>query len=46
MTLHIDEQREAIADACPRHGIDRLFLFGSALRAELRPRESDIDLFV
>lgn len=33
----------ALGDLCERHGIQRLALFGSALRDELRA-DSDIDL--
>ena len=36
---------EVLQAFCEEHGIARLRLFGSALRAELRP-ESDIDLLV
>ncbi|HBH72175.1 MAG TPA: hypothetical protein DDY43_01745, partial [Synechococcales bacterium UBA10510] len=35
-----------IAAACQRYGIERLFVFGSALREDFRPGESDIDLLV
>jgi len=41
-----DEKREEIAKACQRLGIDRLFIFGSALREDFREGDSDIDLFV
>jgi predicted nucleotidyltransferase len=37
---------EEIAAACQRYGIERLFVFGSALREDFRPGESDIDLLV
>jgi predicted nucleotidyltransferase len=46
MTLLIDEKLKEIAAACKRHGIERLFVFGSALREDFRPGESDIDLLV
>lgn len=42
----INEKLEEIAAACQRYGIERLFVFGSALREEFRPGESDIDLLV
>jgi len=46
MSMRIDEKREEIAEACQRYGIKRLFIFGSALREDFRPGESDIDLLV
>ena len=46
MSVLIDEKLEEIAAACRRYGIDRLFVFGSALREDFRPGESDIDLLV
>ena len=46
MSMLIDEKREEIAEACQRYGIERLFIFGSALREDFRPGESDIDLLV
>lgn len=41
-----DEKASAIAAACQQLGIARLFVFGSALRDDFRPGESDIDLLV
>jgi predicted nucleotidyltransferase len=46
MTALIGEKLEEIAAACQRYGIERLFVFGSALREDFRPGESDIDLLV
>jgi len=46
MTISVDEQQDKIADACLEYGIDRLFIFGSAIRDDFRPGESDIDLLV
>jgi hypothetical protein len=46
MSVLIDEKLEEIAAACQRYGIERLFVFGSALRDDFRPGESDIDLLV
>ena len=37
---------DAIADACRRHHVARLDAFGSVLRSDYRPGESDIDLLV
>lgn len=39
-------QLDAIAAACQRHHVARLHAFGSVLRADYRPGESDIDLLV
>lgn len=39
-------QLDAIAGACRRHHVARLDVFGSALRPDYRPGESDIDLLV
>jgi hypothetical protein len=46
MTISVDEQQDEIADACRQYGIERLFVFGSAIREDFRPGESDIDLLV
>jgi predicted nucleotidyltransferase len=46
MSVLIDEKLEEIAAACQQYGIERLFVFGSALREDFRPGESDIDLLV
>ena len=39
-------QLDAIAAACKRHHVARLHAFGSVLRSDYRPGESDIDLLV
>ena len=39
-------QLDAIADACRRHHVARMNVFGSVLRSDYRPGESDIDLLV
>ena len=39
-------QLDAIADACRRHRVARMDVFGSVLRSDYRPGESDIDLLV
>ncbi|MCP9848970.1 nucleotidyltransferase family protein [Cyanobium sp. Morenito 9A2] len=47
MTLSLAQtQLEAIADACRRHHVERMHVFGSVLRPDYRPGESDIDLLV
>jgi len=42
----LQDKREAIAELCVRYGVARLDVFGSALRDDFRPDESDIDLLV
>jgi uncharacterized protein len=42
----LQDKREAIAALCARHGVARLDVFGSALRDDYRPGESDVDLLV
>ena len=42
----LEENREAIADLCVRYGVVRLEVFGSSLRDDFRPGESDLDLLV
>jgi hypothetical protein len=46
MTDVLESKRQAIAEACMRHGVLRLEAFGSALRDDFRPGESDLDLLV
>jgi predicted nucleotidyltransferase len=42
----LEGKREAIAAACARHGVVRLDAFGSAVRKDFRPGDSDVDLLV
>ena len=42
----IERNRQAIADACARHGVAQLDVFGSAVREDFRPDSSDIDFLV
>ena len=42
----LQQHRSAIAKLCARHGVSRLYAFGSALRDSFRPDESDLDLLV
>jgi uncharacterized protein len=42
----LQDRREAIAALCAKHGVARLEVFGSALRDDFRPGESDVDLLV
>jgi uncharacterized protein len=42
----LQDKRDAIAELCARYGVARLDVFGSALRDDFRPGESDVDLLV
>ena len=46
MTISVDKQQDEIAAVCRQYGIERLFVFGSAIREDFKPGESDIDLLV
>ena len=46
MTNLLENKRQAIAEVCERHGVVRLDAFGSALRDDFKPGESDLDLLV
>lgn len=46
MTGLLKSRREAIGRLCARHGVIRLEAFGSALRDDFRPGQSDADLLV
>jgi len=46
MIAILEDKREAVAALCRRHGAARLYVFGSALREDFRPGESDIDFLV
>jgi len=45
MNDHLVIDKERIADFCERHYIQRLAIFGSALRDDFKP-ESDVDVLV
>jgi hypothetical protein len=42
----LKDKRSAIAKLCACHNVVRLDVFGSALRDDFRPGESDVDLLV
>jgi uncharacterized protein len=42
----IQDKKDAIAGLCRRYGVARLDVFGSALRDDFRPGDSDVDLLV
>ena len=43
--LPVDFDGQAVAEFCKLRGIRRLSLFGSAVRDDYRPGESDLDVF-
>lgn len=45
MPLHIDVDRERLAEFCRKHRIRKLAFFGSVLRDDFRP-DSDVDVLV
>ncbi len=42
----LEDNYQAIADACRHHNVASMYVFGSVLRDDYRPGESDIDLLV
>jgi uncharacterized protein len=46
MIPQLEENRQAVIQACERFGVKRLYVFGSSLREDYQPGDSDIDLLV
>jgi len=46
MTALLEDHKEAIAELCRKYSVQRLFAFGSSIRDDFRPGESDVDLLV
>ena len=46
MTDLLENHEEAIAELCRKYSVQKLFAFGSAIRGDFRPCESDVDLLV
>ena len=46
MTGLLENHKDAIAGLCRKYSVQRLFAFGSAIRDDFRPGESDVDLLV
>ena len=42
----IDDNRDAIADVCRQYGVQRLAVFGSAVKGTFDPATSDLDFAV
>jgi len=42
----IENNRNAIAELCRRHGVHRLEAFGSILRSDFDAQQSDVDVLV
>ena len=41
-----DDERKGLEALCDKHGVQRMYAFGSALREDFQPGESDLDLLV
>jgi predicted nucleotidyltransferase len=46
MIRQLEDNLQPVAQACQRFGVVRLYVFGSSLRDDFRPGDSDIDLLV
>jgi hypothetical protein len=46
MVALLEDKRDAIESLCRKYGVLRLYVFGSVLREDFRPGESDVDLLV
>ena len=46
MTGLLENHKDAIAGICRKYSVQRLYAFGSAIRDDFRPGESDVDLLV
>ena len=46
MVRVLEDKHEAIVQACLLFAVSRMYVFGSALRDDFRPGDSDIDLLV
>ena len=46
MVAVLENKREAIVALCRKYGVVRMDVFGSAVRDDFRPGESDVDLLV
>ncbi len=46
MVRVLEDRQQAIIQACKRHGVARMYVFGSALGDDFDPGVSDIDLLV
>lgn len=46
MVAVIENKRDALGVLCRKYGVVRMYVFGSAVRADFRPGDSDVDLLV
>jgi len=46
MVAVLNDKQDAIAALCRKYQVVRLYVFGSAVRDDFRPGESDVDLLV
>ena len=46
MIRELEDNLQGVVRACQRYGVVRLYVFGSSLRDDFHPADSDIDLLV
>ena len=46
MTFTLSAYTDQVSTLCARHGVERLALFGSAVRNDFEPNKSDLDFLV
>ncbi len=46
MVAIIEQRKTALAELCRRYGVERLFVFGSAVLGRFDPQHSDLDFLV
>ena len=46
MIRALEQNRQSVAEACERFGVISLYVFGSSIRDDFQPDDSDIDLLV
>jgi hypothetical protein len=46
MVAIIEDKRTALVELCTRYGVDRLYVFGSAVLMRFDPQRSDLDFLV
>ncbi len=46
MVTIVEQRKTALTELCRRYGVERLFVFGSAVLGRFDPRRSDLDFLV